>query len=173
MPEKIGKAGAIMKKTITLRLPVWSILAIILCLVLCLGALFLNQENIKDTLRLCALKPEGITSVYIMGTGNAAFAQQALTREDIARVTQIVRTVRLSGKPYQLNPIGGGQSKYLFILEDGTQLHFFCMLASNGYYYCLNDRYYYIGDIEENPDLTVWDQLQALYEQQCQAYFPQ
>lgn len=170
--EKEGKVRMVRSwnKTIALRIPLWSILASVLVLMVFIGALFLGQTNFRVNLMLRTLSPEDISSVCIRDPMRKTVQHNELTREDIAAVTAVVNKVQFRGKPYELNIIGGRPSGYDFTLNDGSKIHFAWQIAGNDHVYRLNDLYY-ICDADEEADLSVFMQLEEMYQKQCKVYF--
>ncbi len=159
------------KKTVVLRLPIWSILAAVLVLIVLVGVLLLGQTNFWENLLLRTLTPDNISAVYIYDSGCTAVQKEQLSREDIAAVTEAIHEVRLSGKPYELVVIGGGPCAYAFTMKDGSVFQFGCHLVSNSYYYWLDGKYYYICSEGDGTDLSAFTRLESLYRQQSEMYF--
>lgn len=174
-----------LKKTRTLRLPLWLLLVLEAVAVLLIAIAIILQTSIPKTLQLRTLRPGKVVSAQL--TYHPAWSpvkEAALTQEDIAAVVELINQVRLSGKPYKLQFIGGGPEIISFSLTDGTVLEF-GVRNSDDYFYCVDGEYYYIcsdgnfvgeglpreGADRYPGDLDLYDRWDQLYKSLCVKYF--
>ena len=159
------------KNTIALRLPLWGIGAVVLALLILIGVFILNQTNCRENLLLRTLDTDKISAAYICNSEGMTVQRNELSREDIVAMTEVINKICLLGKPYEFDAIGGSPCTYEITLNNGDALRVGCQLVGDSYYYWLNESYYYICATNDQVDLTVFAQLEALHRQQSEVYF--
>lgn len=152
-----------MKKTVTLKVPLWMLLLIALVLIagICTWV-FLSHRNPDQTL-LSDLSPEDIQSVTFFHNFHG---EKALNPEQIQEMVALLSQVTLSGEPWYLHIVGGG-SVYTVYTKDGGTFSFSLTPATGYNYYTIDDRRYVAFTGEEAPP-EVYRQLEDLMEKHRQ-----
>lgn len=162
----------IFKKTVTLRLPVWGILAAILILALLVGAVAMHRPNREENRLLKTLDTQDVTAAYIIGYFlRAPDEKKLLSQEDTAALVSLLNQVKLTDEPYDLKLLGGHSAQYEFTLSNGKTFRFGCVDVPTEYFYWLDGKYYLCSELSDVN--AIWRQLNTLYETQCQEYFPE
>lgn len=172
------------KKTFTLRLPLWLLLLLETAAVILIATAIILQTSIPKTLQLRTLRPGKVASAQLTYSPVRAPVQKVtLSKEDISAAVKLLNQVRLSGKPYSMQFIGGGPKSITFSLTNGTVLEF-GIISSGNYFYYVDGEYYYIcsdgkfvgeglpgeGADRHPGDLDLYDQWEQLYESLCNKY---